>query len=141
MEQWFVLHHRRRPGVRRMVRQRFLQLTGPTAGGAATRFMPATTLGFSIPPCVSIDNSPNDNGALACDRQGMPTAMAHGSIDTAVSNLLSCSGPAALFGHGCPGDISAGSGNTYTTPDQELPYYNYSYWKPKLSGLAGRYLC
>src|SRR5215469_2451426 len=88
---------------------------------------------------ITIDNSPDDNGALACMRAACQAQQQHvygdGSTGEAFENLRqdlhSNNHPnqlGVILGHGCMGVISTGSGRSGMRDDQNLGFYNEQSW-------------
>lgn len=101
---------------------------------------------LSLGGCVSIDNSANDNGFLACARTGWPHPGSHGSYSQAAANLRACSPGSGilntsnlvLVGHGNSGLISTGDGMTPQSSGGWISSGNYVSWQSGFAALRNR---
>ena len=91
----------------------------------------------------TMDSSTNDvtptGSALQCARGVIPNVRLNSNTTEAVNSFLA-GAPAQgqsmlIFGHGYPGFIATGNGNTPGTLDQMIAYYNGANWIPQVRRL------
>ncbi|MBO9557252.1 MAG: DUF4347 domain-containing protein [Caulobacter sp.] len=104
--------------------------------------MPLPFMDAPLPGCVSIDATIPD-GYLDNARCGTPSAP-HSSVEMAIANLVDCAAAqtspttATLVGHGAPGVIVTGAGQSPGTDQQHIDLGNQAIWGPYVEKLKGR---